>query len=276
MKIILFLLFLVEVHCQLTYPYVSFGLAGQTLVNNSYVDLSTVGSASSDSVVCHSDLSVCCSGSQGSHRGDWYFPDGTILPFGGTSVPIYEYRGAQRVTLHHTTATGPTGIYRCDISTNALHDFTDTSVRARVYVGLYVGNGGKHSPLFELLWYIECLWCKMALAIVCCLAKFAFVAVHSHSQNNILMSPWATLVKHFYVELTLYERHPHTHPHTPIVRGRVSQAVWMCRSLGQRISSAVLLLLKVLVFSATLMRSQLYTQGPHCGKWFPDCHLLVV
>ena len=27
-------------------------------------------------VQCHSDLSTCCSGSQGYHRGDWYFPDG--------------------------------------------------------------------------------------------------------------------------------------------------------------------------------------------------------
>ena len=49
---------------------------GQTLADHSYVDLSTVGSASddSDSVVCHTDLSTCCSGPQGSHRGDWYFP----------------------------------------------------------------------------------------------------------------------------------------------------------------------------------------------------------
>ena len=82
MKIILLLLFLVEVHCQQTYPYVSFSLTGQTLVNHSYVDLSTVGSASdnSDSVVCHTDLESCCSGSQGIHRGDWSFPDGTPPP----------------------------------------------------------------------------------------------------------------------------------------------------------------------------------------------------
>ena len=62
--LLLFLLSLVEVHCQ-TFPYVSF--MGQTLVNHSYVDLSTVGSASdnSDSVVCHTDLITCCSGGQG-------------------------------------------------------------------------------------------------------------------------------------------------------------------------------------------------------------------
>ena len=73
------------VHSQ-TFPYVSF--MGQTLANHSYVDLSLVGSEkdNSDSVVCHTDLSTCCSGGQGIHRGNWSFPDGTLLPFYGTSV----------------------------------------------------------------------------------------------------------------------------------------------------------------------------------------------
>ena len=34
----------------------------------------------SDSVQCITDLSTCCSGAQGNHCGDWYFPDGTRLP----------------------------------------------------------------------------------------------------------------------------------------------------------------------------------------------------
>ena len=133
------------VHCQQTFPYVSF--MGQNLPDHSYVDLSTVGSASSggDSVQCHTDLITCCSGSQGYHRGDWYFPDGTRLLFSGV---MYEARGAQRVDLR---CTGPTGIYRCDITTNAVHDDTDILVRDTVYVGLYVGRGGKRSPWLKLL-----------------------------------------------------------------------------------------------------------------------------
>ena len=79
-----------------TSPYVSF--MGRTLVNHSYMDLSLVGddSSGSDSVQCHSDLSACCSGSQGPRRGDWYFPDGTRLPFSGGG-DVYESRGDQRV-----------------------------------------------------------------------------------------------------------------------------------------------------------------------------------
>ena len=105
--LLLFLLSLVEVHCQQTLPYVSF--MGQTLDNHSYVDLSTVGSASdnSDGVVCHSDLHYCCSVSQGVHRGNWSFPNGTVLPFSGNSVPIAEGRSAQRVVIRRTNdATG--------------------------------------------------------------------------------------------------------------------------------------------------------------------------
>ena len=66
---------------QHTVPYVSF--MGQTLVNHSYVDISQVGNdvSGSDSVQCHTDLSTCCSGAQGPHRGDWYFPDGNRLLF---------------------------------------------------------------------------------------------------------------------------------------------------------------------------------------------------
>ena len=141
--LLLFLLSLVEVHCQQTFPYVSFGLTGQSLADHSYVDLSTVGSASddSDSVVCHTDLSTCCSVGQGVHRGDWYFPDGTVLPFSSNSVPIGEGRGAQRAVIRRTSATGPTGIYHCGIPTNAVHHDTDMSVRDTVYVGLYPADG---------------------------------------------------------------------------------------------------------------------------------------
>ena len=143
-SLLLLLLFLVEVHSQQqTFPYVSFGLTGPALDNNSYVDLSTVGSAddSSDSVVCHTDLGTCCSGGQGSHRGNWSFPDGTVLPFTG---PIGLGRADRRAIIRRTNdATGPTGIYRCRIATNAVHSDTDESVGETVYVGLYPADGGK-------------------------------------------------------------------------------------------------------------------------------------
>ena len=142
-SLLLLLLFLVEVHSQLTYPYVSF--MGPTLADHSYVDLSTVGSAgdNSDSVVCHTDLNTCCSGGQGPHRGNWSFPNGTILPSIGNSDSIGFGRTAEIAVIRRTGgATGPTGIYRCDIPTNAVHHDTDISVGETVYVGLYLADKG--------------------------------------------------------------------------------------------------------------------------------------
>ena len=140
---------LVEVHCQ-TAPYVTF--MGKNVPNHGYVDLSLVGdddSTGSNNVLqCHTDLTTCCSGGpdgQGSHRGDWFFPDGTRLPVpvSHQTLPIDERRGDKRVELHLSTATSPVGIYRCDIPTEAVHDDNDTSVRdSPVYVGLYTGDGG--------------------------------------------------------------------------------------------------------------------------------------
>ena len=91
---------LVEVHSQTEFPYVSF--MGETLPNHSYVDLTLVGNPDLNpddhSVQCHTDLFTCCSGADGQHRGDWYFPDGTQLPFPGNG-DIVEDRGAQRVDI---------------------------------------------------------------------------------------------------------------------------------------------------------------------------------
>ena len=136
---------LVEVHSQ-TFPYVSF--MGQTLANHSYVDLSLVGDdlSGSDSVQCHTDLSTCCTGAQGVHRGDWYSPSSTDkLPSSNEIGDIWEEHEGGRVDLHcRNSATSPVGMYRCEIPTVAVHDDDDISVRdAPVYVGLYTASGGK-------------------------------------------------------------------------------------------------------------------------------------
>ena len=128
--------------CSQTFPYVSF--LGRILANHSFV---LVGSSGSDAVQCHTDLGTCCSSADGSHRGDWYFPNGTRLPFAGGNN-IYEARVAQRVDLHRwKSAIPPVGIYRCDIPTVAVHDDDDTSVRDfPVFVGLYTASGGRVLP----------------------------------------------------------------------------------------------------------------------------------
>ena len=53
---------------------------------------------------------------------------------------IFEGRAAQIAVIRRTTATGPTGIYRCDIASHDDYDYY--SVRATVYVGLYSADAG--------------------------------------------------------------------------------------------------------------------------------------
>ena len=53
---------------------------GVTLPNNSYVDISLVGSDAE--LQCHTNLTTCCSRHQGMDRGDWYGPyNEDRLPF---------------------------------------------------------------------------------------------------------------------------------------------------------------------------------------------------
>ena len=57
-------------------------------------------------------------------------------------LDIVEARLAQRVEIrHNNNANSPSGIYRCDIPTDAVHDEDDTSVRDTIYVGLYDTGG---------------------------------------------------------------------------------------------------------------------------------------
>ena len=135
------------VHSQ-TVPYVSF--MGVNLTNHSYVDLTTVEEDRSDhgnTVRCHSDLTTCCTGRLGVHRGDWHFPDGSVLPFFTLDVgsgDIYKRREPQVVHIRRrNNSTSPTGIYRCDIETMAVNDDdVDIITGETVYVGLYLPNEG--------------------------------------------------------------------------------------------------------------------------------------
>ena len=132
---------LVEVHSQ-TAPYLTF--MGNNIPNHGYVDLNTVGTNSSNAnaVVCHTDLTSCCSMSQGDDRGDWYFPNGNRLHFLSFAL-TYEVRGAQVVVALRYSGSpydyiGPFGIYRCDIETNAVNNNDGNET---LFVGLYTSGG---------------------------------------------------------------------------------------------------------------------------------------
>ena len=84
-------------------------------------------------------LFTCCSSAQGIHRGDWYFPNGIRLPVPHRDATgSVESRGYKRVDLRRVSGFEPSGIYHCDIPTNAVHD---NGLRETVYVGVYASGG---------------------------------------------------------------------------------------------------------------------------------------
>ena len=131
--LLLLLGFLLPLANSQNFPHVSF--RGQTLASHFYVDISIVGDGSGGSSVvqCITDLSTCCTRSEGSHRGDWFSPAGTRLPFSGD---ITQNRGSQRVELRRrNNAHTLVGIYRCSISR-----YVRATICGTVYCQWYVPN----------------------------------------------------------------------------------------------------------------------------------------
>ena len=56
-------------------------------------------------------------------------------------VSLRPVSGYHRVDICMVYGDPPSGIYRCDIPTNAVHQSTDISVRETVYIGQYATGG---------------------------------------------------------------------------------------------------------------------------------------
>ena len=128
---------LVEVHTQ-TVPYIS--SVGNYLPNHTYIDFNPVSEIANNSIQCHTDLTTCCSSSEGPDRGDWYFPNGTRLPLPPTDGRgiIYLFRSNMVVQVRRLIYSAKvSGIYRCDIETNT----TRNDHRESVYAGLFFSGG---------------------------------------------------------------------------------------------------------------------------------------
>ena len=149
-KLLSFLSAVMDV-CSQTVPYIRF--MGTNLSNNSYIKLTQVGNMARTSVQCHTDLTTCCKEVQGDDRGDWYFPNGTRLPFSPISFrQIFETREDKRIDLRrHNNPNMPEGMYRCDVETNA----TSNDNRETVYVGLY--NNSNRGQYLCICLYTTCV-----------------------------------------------------------------------------------------------------------------------
>ena len=94
--------------------------------NNSVIDINLVGEGFEGAQItdggaleCHTDDTTCCRGidnpPNGPGRGEWYYPDGTVVPPPGRDTGLYRTRDHMVIRLNHYRVIGPTGVYRCEI-----------------------------------------------------------------------------------------------------------------------------------------------------------------
>ena len=100
------------------------------------MSLEDIGEA--DALLCVTDQTACCSPPYigiGSAFGNWYFPNGTRVPSGGSQWDFIRSRGQSVVRLLRMRG-GVSGIYHCIIP-DAM------SVTQTIYIGVYTANIGE-------------------------------------------------------------------------------------------------------------------------------------
>ena len=93
-----------------------FELGGQTFGNNSIVSLTQVGEGK-DALLCKTDLISCCA-TVPNRFGEFYYPNGLIVPINNSGHGFYRNRGDQEIRLNRRQGiTSPSGKFRCEIPT---------------------------------------------------------------------------------------------------------------------------------------------------------------
>ena len=113
-----------------------FTLRNTTYQNNSIVILEDIGEGD-DALLCKTNQIACCQPENTSLLGNWFFPNGTIVPSHNV-WDVYRTRGQMVVRLHRREG-GEEGIYRCEIP--------DTmNVTQTIYIRVYSASTGE--------WYV--------------------------------------------------------------------------------------------------------------------------
>ena len=89
-----------------------------TWVGEGYVGLPQI--TDGGALECHTDDITCCRGidnpPNGTGRGEWYYPNGTVVPRPGGGTGFYRTRDHMVIRLNRIgDILSPTGMYRCVI-----------------------------------------------------------------------------------------------------------------------------------------------------------------
>ena len=113
-----------------------FSLSSTTYQNNSLVTLEDIGE-NDTALLCKTNLTDCCQHPYEKRVaiGNWFFPNGTRVPSGGSQLDLYRTRNQSVVFLHRRRG-GVEGIYRCKIPVSM-------NVTQSIYIGVYDTSAGE-------------------------------------------------------------------------------------------------------------------------------------
>ena len=96
--------------------------------NNSVIDVNLVGEGfegaqitNGGALECHTDDTTCCRGldnpPNGQGRGEWYYPNGTVVPPPGNGTELYRTRDRMVIRLNQVDGkhVQTLGLYKCEI-----------------------------------------------------------------------------------------------------------------------------------------------------------------
>ena len=89
---------------------------GVTYNSNEIIPLTSVGEGT-NGVICMTTRTDCCTNLNNEIRnGDWYYPNGSIVPTKNINQDFYRNRGTQQVILNRrNNAMSPTGSFCCEL-----------------------------------------------------------------------------------------------------------------------------------------------------------------
>ena len=90
-----------------------FSFGGVVYPNNSIFYLSAIGEGES-ALLCVTNKTACCG--RPNRFGEWFFPNGSMVPSAGSNWDFFRGRGDKLVRLsRRNDAMSPTGIYQCKV-----------------------------------------------------------------------------------------------------------------------------------------------------------------
>ena len=112
---------------------------GVIYANNTAINITDVGIADSEAVLCTTNLTTCCDFTK-EHTGNWIYPNGTYAGNRPSRHDIFRSRGDMVVRLHKMeNVTSPAGQYCCEVPTmdNPSSDSRICITLSKICPGLY-------------------------------------------------------------------------------------------------------------------------------------------